>query len=93
MTMTFPKLIQKARSQLHAVTGLALSSTVSARKQKDGWHVLVEVVEKKSLPDSQDILATYEVVLDEEANFSNFTRVGMRRRNETCAHAGAELEV
>jgi hypothetical protein len=93
MTMTFPRLIQKARSQLHAITGLDLASTVSARKQKDGWHVLVEVVEKKSLPDSQDILATYEMVLDEEANFANFTRVGMRRRNDTVAQVGAELEV
>jgi hypothetical protein len=91
--LTFPKLILKARQQLQAITGLPLSSTVSARKQKDGWHVLVEVVEKKSLPDSQDILATYEVVLDEQANFENFTRVGMRRRNETVAQVGAELEV
>lgn len=93
MMLTFPKLILKARQQLQAITGLPLSSTVSARKQKDGWHVLVEVVEKKSLPDSQDILATYEVVLDEQANFENFTRVGMRRRNETVAQVGAELEV
>lgn len=93
MTMTFPKLIQKARSQLQAVTALPLGSTVSAHRQKDGWRVLVEVVEKKSLPDSQDILATYEVVLDEEANVENFTRVGMRRRNETVAQVGAELEV
>lgn len=93
MTMTFPKLIQKARSQLHAVTGLPLASTVSARKEKNGWHVLVEVVEKKSMPDSQDILATYEVVLDDEANFSNFSRVGMRRRNDTVSQVGAELEV
>ena len=93
MTMTFPELIQKARSQLHDVTGLDLASTVSARRQKDGWHVQVEVVEKKSVPDSQDILATYEVVLDEEANFANFTRVGMRRRNDVVAQAAVELEV
>ena len=36
-------------------------STVSAGKDESGWSVRVEVVEKKSLPDSQDILATYEL--------------------------------
>jgi len=93
MQMTTPKLIRSARRQLHALTGLDLGSTVSAHRNKDGWHVQVEVVEKKSIPDSQDILATYELVVDDEANFLNLTRVGMRRRNEVAGAAGPQLEI
>jgi hypothetical protein len=90
MTMTLPNVVQKARQQLGELTGLEVSSTVSARKDESGWCVQVEVVEKKSLPSSQDILAAYELALDEEGNLLNFTRVGMRRRMDVTAGAGAE---
>ena len=90
MTMALPNLVKKAREQLGELTGLDVGSTVSARKDESGWCVQVEVVEKKSLPDSQDILATYELSLDEEGNLLNFTRIGMRRRMDVAASAGAE---
>ena len=89
MSMAMPMVVRKAREQLGAVTGLPVSSTVSARKEDGGWRVEVEVVEKKSLPDSQDILARYELTLDEAGDLLNFSRVGMRRRAD-AAPAGAE---
>jgi hypothetical protein len=88
--MALSNVVKKARQQLGELTGLGVSSTVSARKDESGWCVHVEVVEKKSLPDSQDILATYELTLDEEGNLLNFTRIGMRRRIDVTAAAGAE---
>jgi len=83
-------MVKKARQQLGELTGLDVASTVSARKDESGWCMQVEVVEKKSLPDSQDILATYELTLDEEGNLLNFTRVGMRRRTDVMVGAGTE---
>jgi len=88
--MTLPDLVKKAREQLGELTGLAVGSTVSVKKGESGWCVQIEVIEKKSLPDSQDILATYEVMLDEAANLLDFARVGMRRRMDVTAAAGAE---
>jgi len=90
MTMALPNVVKKARQQLGEVTGLDVCSTVLARKDESGWCVQVEVVEKKSLPDSQDILATYELALDEDGNLLNFTRIGMRRRMDVAASAAAE---
>jgi hypothetical protein len=90
MMMALPNVVKKARQQLGELTGLDVCSTVSARKDESGWCVQVEVVEKKSLPDSQDILATYELALDEEGNLLNFTRIGMRRRMDVAASAVAE---
>jgi hypothetical protein len=87
--MALPNVVKKARQQLGEVTGLDVCSTVSAREDESGWCVQVEVVEKKSLPDSQDILAMYELALDEEGNLLNFTRVGMRRRMDVAASAVA----
>ena len=80
MTVAMPQLIQKAREQLTELTGLELGSTLSARKDGDVWKVQVEVIEKKSLPDSMDILATYDLTMDNDANVVDFERLRMRKR-------------
>jgi hypothetical protein len=90
MTMPLPAIVQKARQQLAALTGLPVASTVSLRQEEAGWCVLVEVVERKALVDSQDLLAGYELALDEEGNVLNFQRVGMRRRMDASVAVGAE---
>lgn len=92
MAMALLDLVKKAREQLHDLTGMKVGSTVSVGKGKSGWRVQVEVVEKHSIPDSQDILASYELNVDDEGNVQNFTRVGMRRRAEVALAAGADTE-
>ena len=92
MTMALLDLVKKTREHLAELTGLKVGSTVSVRKGESGWCVQVEVVEKNSIPDSQDILATYELSVDDEGNVQNFTRVGMRRRAEVALTAGAGAE-
>lgn len=92
MAMALLDLVRKAREHLAELTGLKLGSTVSVRKGESGWCVRVEVVEKNSIPDGQDILATYELATDGEGNVQDFMRVGMRRRTEVMLTAGADVE-
>ncbi len=75
-------LIEKARKELSKLTGLIVSSTAGVTKDEKGWHISIELVEKHSIPDQMDILALYEVLLDEDGNFLNFERKSMRRRME-----------
>ena len=93
MTVAMPELIQKAREQLTELTGLELGSTLSARKDDNVWRVQVEVIEKKSIPDSQDLLATYALTMDKDANVVDFERLGMRKRGDAMVVPGAESEV
>lgn len=83
MALSMAEVIQKARSELNSFTGLELSSTVGTEKEGDGWMVTVELVEKHSLPDGMDILATYESRLDSDGNMLEFKRTGMRKRIDT----------
>jgi len=76
-------LIEKAREELSKLTRLKASSTVGVIKDEKGWHISVEMLEKKSIPDQMDILATYEALLDEEGNLLGFERKSMRKRMET----------
>ncbi len=73
-------LIEKARRELNKLTGLTASSTVGVTKDEKGWNISIEMVEKRSIPDQMDILALYEVLLDEDGNLLNFERKSMRRR-------------
>ncbi|OIN96247.1 hypothetical protein AUJ66_06785 [Candidatus Desantisbacteria bacterium CG1_02_38_46] len=76
-------LIEQARKELGKVTGLKPSSTIGATKDEKGWHISIEMLEKTSIPDQMDILAIYEVLLDEGGNLLGFERKAMRRRMDT----------
>ena len=80
MAMSIGHVIQKAREELNKVTGLDLATTLKTKKDDKGWHVSIEMIEKHSIPDGMDILATYEVLLDEDGNLIEFNRQGMRKR-------------
>ena len=77
------QIVKNARSELNALTGLEVSSTIEVAREEDEWRVVLEVVEKHSIPESMDILAAYETRLDAEGNMLDFRRTGMRRRIDT----------
>lgn len=83
MAKDISSFIERARQELTKITGLPVSSTIGASKDDRGWHVMVEMIEKKSVPDQMDILALYEVLLDEEGTVLSLERTSMRRRMET----------
>ena len=76
-------IVLQAREQLNRLTGLDLSSTLSVKKTEEGWLVVLEMVEKHSIPEQMDILARYEVSLDANGNLLEFHRQGLRKRVET----------
>jgi hypothetical protein len=77
-------LIKKTKEDLSKLTGLEPSSTIKTVREGSEWVIDVEMVEKHSIPDGMDILATYEVRVDEEGEVAGFTRKGMRKRMETA---------
>jgi len=83
MALSMSEIIQKSRSELNELTGLEISSTVGVEKEGDGWLVIMEAVEKHSIPDGMDILAVYETRLDLDGNMLEFKRTRMRKRIDT----------
>ena len=83
MALGIGEVIEKARSELSKLTALEIGSTVGAARDEDGWAVNMEVVEKHSLPDGMDVLATYETKLDPDGNMQEFKRIRMRKRIDT----------
>jgi len=83
MALSMAEVIQKARSELNELTGLEISSTLSAGRDGDAWLVATEVIEKHSIPDGMDVLAIYEARLDYDGNMLDFKRTKMRKRIDT----------
>ena len=66
------EIVRLTKREVVGVTGMS--------QDKGEWHVTVELVEKKSVPDAQDLLGGYEVVIDETGNVLDFARRTLRKR-------------
>ena len=89
MAKDIHQLIEIAREELSKVTGLELSTTLGAVKDERGWRITMEMVEKHSIPDQMDILATYDLILDDDGKIVEFNRKKLRKRVDT---EGEEVE-
>ncbi|MDJ1433024.1 gas vesicle protein GvpO, halophile-type [Halostagnicola sp. A-GB9-2] len=49
----------------------------------EGWRAVAEVVERASVPDTQDVLGRYEIELDEDAVVLGYQRIDRYRRGDT----------
>ena len=78
--MEIEKIIKNAKENLIAITNLTVSGVVGAAKQENGWHVGIELIERKSIPDTQDLLGVYEVTLNDEGQIVTYERRRVRRR-------------
>lgn len=72
-----------AMEKMNRLMGLRPSHLVGIAKEADGWKVTLEAVTRKAIPDSCDILAVYEVYLDDEGNLGSFSRIKLRKRGDT----------
>lgn len=72
--MTGMEIARRAKEQLAQLTGLSPDTVSSFAKHQDGWHVTVEFVEMKRIPDSTDMLGTYQALLDDESNLLSYQR-------------------
>jgi gas vesicle protein GvpO len=76
-------VIAKAREQLAGLIGRE-PETVSGIERADGhWSVSLEVVELNRVPETTDVLATYEVVLDDDGNVSRLRQTRRYLRSQT----------
>ena len=85
--MELGEIIACTKEQLTALHPLPLSGVIGATQKEDGWHVTVELVERKGIPDAQDLLGVYEAILDEKGGMLSYQRKKVRRRSDTMEEA------
>jgi hypothetical protein len=78
----FRQIVSEARRLLHDLHGKDAESVSSVSQTAGAWTVGLEVLEVKRIPDSTDVLATYEVELDGDGGVRRFERVRRYHRSE-----------
>jgi hypothetical protein len=68
------ELIAQAKEQLHGLIGYNVDSVARFAKADGGWHLSVTVVELHRIPAATDVLASYEVDLDDIGNIVSYHR-------------------
>ena len=77
------EMAERAKKELSQLTGLQPSSLIGMSEENGEMILKLEMIEKKSIPDSQDVLGIYEAKLTPEGKIKEFTRTRLRRRCET----------
>ena len=57
-------------------------TVVSMSKEENGWKAIVEVLERRAVPDAQDLLGRYELTLNEAGELLEYKQVLVRRRQD-----------
>ncbi|WP_435154205.1 gas vesicle protein GvpO, halophile-type [Haladaptatus sp. DFWS20] len=64
------------------LVGHPLDGIIEISADDDGWQVVVEMVERSSIPDTQDILGQYAVSLDESGDVTGYRLRERYRRGD-----------
>src|SRR5690606_164052 len=66
-TVSGAQLAQRARDQLAEITGYQAEGITSLERAEDGtWFVTVDLLELERVPETDDLLGSYEAQVDED---------------------------
>lgn len=77
-----------AARQLLELTGKAAEGVTGLERTDEGWKVEVEVVEVRRIPDTTDMLALYELTVDEDGDLEGYKRLRRYSRGSTGQESG-----
>jgi hypothetical protein len=75
-------LIREGKAVLQELTGRSPESVSGLDRHGDGWRLIVEVLELERIPNSTDVLGTYELDLTEDGELTGYRRKGRYLRNQ-----------
>jgi hypothetical protein len=67
---------------LEGLTGLKAETVSSIQSQGELWDVTVDMIELHMTPNTRDVLAIYDVQLDDTGNLLGYRRMGRYVRSQ-----------
>jgi len=80
--MNLLEIQEKAVPQIIKLLNKEPEGISSIEKTNEGWKVLCEVLDKKSIPETYDLLKVFEFMLDKEAKVTSFKLLKKIRRGD-----------
>ena len=83
------QVAQGARRELAEITGLKPEGVTALEQYDDGsWKVIVELLELSRVPETDDILGSYEVEVDEDGTLLGYRRLRRYARSHVLEEHG-----
>lgn len=76
----FKELGEKARKVLEENVGKKALNIIGMREEAGKHIATVQILERKAVPDSQDLIGIYEVSISKEGKVLGFERIAARHR-------------
>jgi len=73
--LTLRKVGQIALDEISALVGCPAEGVTGISKNQDGWIVTVEVLELGRIPETTDVLASYDVHVDSGGDVMEYQRL------------------
>ena len=80
--LSIEKIRDKAFSTVKSLIGKEPETVISIEKTDQGWKAKIEALERKAVPDTQDILARYELLFKENGELLGWNQVMVRKRGD-----------
>ena len=77
------RLGERVLSSLAKLVGCSTEGVTGFRRTDDGWVLTVEVLEVERVPETTDVMASYEVETDRDGGIVSFDRRRRYLRAET----------
>ena len=75
-------VVRRAKEQMEELNGRPVEGVLGLARQDGNWVVTLEVVELRRIPDSTDVLGSYEVTLDEKGELEEYRRTRRYHRSQ-----------
>ncbi len=69
-------LVEAAKRQMTEITGLPTDTVSRCDRSEEGWMLNVDMLEHRSVPRTQDLLASFEVAVDPQGQVTRWRRTG-----------------
>jgi hypothetical protein len=80
-TLSIGQVVENTTRAL-ALLNLKLSVITSVSPEDGGWKVTADLIERRGVPDTNDLIGVYELRLDGAGNVTRYERTRMRRRGD-----------
>ena len=74
--------VDKAKETISDLTGHEAESVTGMEWAEDQWRITVDVCELERIPNTTDVMASYEVELDENGDLVGYRRLSRFYRNQ-----------
>lgn len=73
---------QRAVSHAETILEHPIDDVIKVNSRDGGWQVVVEVLERSGVPDTQDMLARYELLVDGTGELTEYSILERYRRGD-----------